>query len=110
MIDAERDHLKFVLDRARWRIEGLAGAAEILGLHPSTLRSKMRKLGIARPRTGETGGAADFRASRHRSTVAHRPRLGPGQPAGVLNEGQNGLTVAPRKQLENNLTPHAWTG
>jgi formate hydrogenlyase transcriptional activator len=49
MIDAERDHLKFVLEHARWRIEGLAGAAELLGLHPSTLRSKMRKLGIVRP-------------------------------------------------------------
>jgi formate hydrogenlyase transcriptional activator len=49
MIDAERDHLKFVLQHARWRIEGLAGAAELLGLHPSTLRSKMRKLGIVRP-------------------------------------------------------------
>src|SRR5262245_54327790 len=49
MVDAERDHLTFVLEHARWRIEGLAGAADLLGLHPSTLRSKMRKLGIVRP-------------------------------------------------------------
>ena len=51
MVDAERDHLKFVLEHARWRIEGPVGAAELLGLHPSTLRSKMRKLGIVRPGT-----------------------------------------------------------
>ena len=53
MIDAERDHLKLVLEHTRWRIEGLAGAAQLLGLHPSTLKSKMRKLGIVRPRTEE---------------------------------------------------------
>src|SRR5262245_58594925 len=53
MIDAERDHLKLVLEHTRWRIEGLAGAAQLLGLHPSTLRSKMRKLGIVRPRVYE---------------------------------------------------------
>jgi transcriptional regulator with GAF, ATPase, and Fis domain len=53
MIDAERDHLRLMLEHTRWRIEGPAGAAQLLGLHPSTLRSKMRKLGIARPRTEE---------------------------------------------------------
>jgi DNA-binding NtrC family response regulator len=31
-------------------VEGPGGAAELLNLHPSTLRSKMRKLGIERPR------------------------------------------------------------
>jgi transcriptional regulator with GAF, ATPase, and Fis domain len=31
-------------------IEGLEGAAKILGLHPNTLRSRMKKLGIARTR------------------------------------------------------------
>ena len=33
-----------------WKLEGPGGAAELLGVHPSTLRSKMRKLGIQRPR------------------------------------------------------------
>lgn len=33
-----------------WKLEGPGGAAELLNLHPSTLRSKMRKLGIERPR------------------------------------------------------------
>jgi Bacterial regulatory protein, Fis family len=72
MIDAERDHLKFVLEHARWRIEGLAGAAEILGLHPSTLRSKMRKLGIARPRTGEPEAPLTSRPAATGPTVTHR--------------------------------------
>ena len=53
MIDAERDHLRLVLEHTRWRIEGPAGAAHVLGLRPSTLRSKMRKLGIVRPRAAE---------------------------------------------------------
>jgi DNA-binding NtrC family response regulator len=38
------------LKNAHWKLEGPGGAAEILNLHPSTLRSKMRKLGIERPR------------------------------------------------------------
>jgi PAS domain S-box-containing protein len=38
------------LKNVHWRVEGPGGAAEILNLHPSTLRSKMRKLRIERPR------------------------------------------------------------
>jgi transcriptional regulator with GAF, ATPase, and Fis domain len=34
----------------RWRIEGAGGAAQVLGMKPSTLRSRMLKLGVARPR------------------------------------------------------------
>jgi PAS domain S-box-containing protein len=45
----ERNHIVAVLDQTNWRIEGDRGAAQILGLHPNTLRSRMRKLGIARP-------------------------------------------------------------
>ncbi len=44
--DMEREHITAVLSDARWRIEGERGAAAILGLHPSTLRSRMKKLGI----------------------------------------------------------------
>jgi formate hydrogenlyase transcriptional activator len=39
------------LHRTNWRIEGPKGAAVLLGLHPNTLRSRMRKLGIQRPVT-----------------------------------------------------------
>jgi chemotaxis protein methyltransferase CheR len=38
------------LKTVHWKLEGPGGAAELLNLHPSTLRSKMRKLGIERPR------------------------------------------------------------
>ncbi len=38
------------LKNVHWKLEGPGGAAELLSLHPSTLRSKMRKLGIERPR------------------------------------------------------------
>ncbi|MGH7845451.1 MAG: sigma 54-interacting transcriptional regulator [Candidatus Binatia bacterium] len=44
----ERHHILDVLDRTHWRIEGMHGAAAILGLKPSTLRSRMNKLGIRR--------------------------------------------------------------
>jgi PAS domain S-box-containing protein len=42
----ERAYILQVLERTRWRIEGPRGAAVILGLHPSTLRSRLAKLGI----------------------------------------------------------------
>ena len=48
LAEAERDHVNFVLEQTGWRVEGLAGAAELLGLKPSTLRSRMQKLGIER--------------------------------------------------------------
>jgi PAS domain S-box-containing protein len=45
----ERNHILTVLERTRWVIDGTGGAAKLLGLHPNTLRSRMKKLGIARP-------------------------------------------------------------
>src|SRR5215475_8136664 len=44
----ERSHILQVLQQTRWRVEGPKGAAAILGLNPSTLRSRMHKLGIRR--------------------------------------------------------------
>jgi transcriptional regulator with GAF, ATPase, and Fis domain len=46
---AEQAHIGRTLERTGWRIEGAGGAAELLGLRPSTLRSRIRKLGIRRP-------------------------------------------------------------
>jgi transcriptional regulator with GAF, ATPase, and Fis domain len=46
--ELERAHIVEVLNQTRWRIEGVKGAAVVLGLHPSTLRSRMSKLGISR--------------------------------------------------------------
>ena len=47
--DEERHHILQTLTLLDWRIEGPGGAAEQLGLAPSTLRSRMRKLAIRRP-------------------------------------------------------------
>lgn len=47
----ERWHIVRVLERAGWVIEGKSGAAAILGLAPSTLRSRMAQLGIRRAAT-----------------------------------------------------------
>ena len=44
----ERSHILAVLQRTNWRIDGPQGAARILDLHPSTLRSRMQKLSIRR--------------------------------------------------------------
>jgi transcriptional regulator with GAF, ATPase, and Fis domain len=46
--DAQRRQIETVLERTGWRIEGDHGAAKALGLQPSTLRSRMTKLGIMR--------------------------------------------------------------
>ena len=44
--EIERAHIRRVLERTRWAIEGERGAARLLGLNPSTLRGRLRKLGI----------------------------------------------------------------
>jgi formate hydrogenlyase transcriptional activator len=49
LIDVERRHIESVLAEVNWMIEGERGAAKILNLNPSTLRSRMQKLGIHRP-------------------------------------------------------------
>ena len=46
--EVERQHIVAVLKEANWRIEGERGAAKLLNLQPSTLRSRMQKLGIVR--------------------------------------------------------------
>lgn len=46
--ELERAHIARVLERTHWRIYGYSGAAAQLGLNPSTLRSRMKKLGISR--------------------------------------------------------------
>jgi PAS domain S-box-containing protein len=48
-----RSHMLAALEQSDWVIDGPRGAAKILGLHPNTLRSRMKKLGIVRaPRSG----------------------------------------------------------
>ena len=45
----ERDNLLQVLEAANWKIKGPAGAAELLGLKPTTLLSRMGKWGLRKP-------------------------------------------------------------
>ena len=47
--EIEKIHILAILDRTNWRVSGSNGAALILAIHPETLRSRMRKLGIKRP-------------------------------------------------------------
>jgi formate hydrogenlyase transcriptional activator len=47
--DVQRAHIRGVLEASDWKIDGKGHAAEKLGLNPSTLRSWMERLGIARP-------------------------------------------------------------
>jgi PAS domain S-box-containing protein len=57
--EAEREHILRALDATGWRINGPNGAAAMLKLHPSTLRFRMKKLGLTKisgytPRTQKT--------------------------------------------------------
>ncbi|MGW8187908.1 MAG: sigma 54-interacting transcriptional regulator, partial [Desulfobacterales bacterium] len=47
--ETEKDYILQVLEQTNWRIDGARGAALILDMNPSTLRSRMRKLGIQKP-------------------------------------------------------------
>ena len=47
--EMERQHIRDVLEQTSWRVSGEKGAAKILGLNPTTLEARMKKLGIFRP-------------------------------------------------------------
>jgi chemotaxis protein methyltransferase CheR len=47
--EVERDYIVRILEERHWKIEGINGAARTLELNPSTLRGRMRKLGIHKP-------------------------------------------------------------
>jgi two-component system, NtrC family, response regulator HydG len=46
MTENERDHILAVLEKCGWRVCGSGGAAELLDINPSTLFSRMKKLGL----------------------------------------------------------------
>jgi formate hydrogenlyase transcriptional activator len=46
--ELERDHILTVLEMTGWRVSGDRGAAKVLGLKPTTLEARMKKLGIRR--------------------------------------------------------------
>ena len=47
LADVEKDHIRGVLESTGWRIRGTGGAADRLGLKPTTLETRMAKLGPA---------------------------------------------------------------
>jgi formate hydrogenlyase transcriptional activator len=49
LIDIEKEHIRSVLESTGWRIRGTGGAADRLGLKPTTLETRMAKLGLTRP-------------------------------------------------------------
>ena len=52
--DVERAHIVATLDQTGWVIEGERGAARILDMHPNTLRSRMKKLGLERAKRSQS--------------------------------------------------------
>ena len=50
LIDVQRNHILKVLEGANWRVRGSGGAADRLGMRPTTLETRMAKLGLARPK------------------------------------------------------------
>ena len=52
LVDVEKEHVHRVLESTGWRIRGVNGAAERLGLRPTTLETRMARLGLARPVPG----------------------------------------------------------
>ncbi|MGC8660845.1 MAG: sigma-54-dependent Fis family transcriptional regulator, partial [Desulfomonilaceae bacterium] len=50
LVEVERKHILRILQLTNWRIRGKNGAAELLGLIPTTLESRMKKLGLVRPK------------------------------------------------------------
>jgi transcriptional regulator with GAF, ATPase, and Fis domain len=65
----QRAHIQSVLAACGWKINGPGNAAERLGLHPNTLRFRMKKLGIARP-----PGAGLSSSTRPRGRPSSPPR------------------------------------
>jgi formate hydrogenlyase transcriptional activator len=49
LMENEKRHILFILEKTGWKVRGKNGAAELLEIHPSTLASRMKKLGIIRP-------------------------------------------------------------
>ncbi len=45
----ERENLLVILEKANWRIKGADGAAELLGVRPTTLVTRIKKMGLRRP-------------------------------------------------------------
>jgi transcriptional regulator with GAF, ATPase, and Fis domain len=61
--EVERAHILHVLQECGWRIKGKANTAERLGLHPSTLLHRLKRLGIERPLSRSNAEPASVKGS-----------------------------------------------
>jgi len=59
LAELERQHIIEVLRQTGWRVKGRNGAAEVLDINPSTLRTRMKKLGIERPQLKPPNSSSD---------------------------------------------------
>jgi formate hydrogenlyase transcriptional activator len=50
LMENERAHILWALQKTGWKVRGHSGAAELLDIHPSTLNFRMKKHGIERPK------------------------------------------------------------
>ena len=75
--EAERQHIVGVLRGTGWRVKGKKGAAEILDVKPTTLNSKMKKLGIKRPANPLRSLRLELLGGRSGRHCAGRFRWGP---------------------------------
>jgi transcriptional regulator with GAF, ATPase, and Fis domain len=55
--DFEIEHIRAALSSTNWRIRGAGGAAEHLGVKPTTLETRMARLGVIRPQPSESGSS-----------------------------------------------------
>jgi len=55
--EMEREYIVRILEDRDWRIEGRRGAAQVLGIHPSTLRGRMLKFGIHKSNLTKSNGS-----------------------------------------------------
>ena len=76
LVDVQRTHILRMLQLTNWRIEGPSGAAKVLGLCASTLRTRMRKLGIHRPADGLQHVVSHPMAQASRTTIPFRNDVG----------------------------------
>jgi DNA-binding NtrC family response regulator len=49
MVQLQRDNLRAAMAAADWRVSGEGGAAELLGIKPTTLTYRLKQLGVKRP-------------------------------------------------------------
>ena len=54
--EMERQYILEALETTNWKIRGKRGTAEVLGIHPSTLYSRMKKLKIIKKREPTANG------------------------------------------------------